>query len=135
MPEQSITSAWASTKPGTTKYHFYDATGNSLCAYQRGEGTLWRYGGHFEVPEEACTSCALHYRKGHHLTSATPDRILEPGTRVRVMKGKLTGAYGRIQRWDAEGQLYFVDFGASVGGVHKAKYVPLFAKEIEEAPL
>ena len=52
---------WASTKPGVTKYHYYEQ-GNSLCSYQRRPGELHPYPAGNE-PEAACSSCSLHLQK------------------------------------------------------------------------
>ena len=55
---------WASTKPGQTKYHHYDAQGVSKCSYQRQPGPL-----HFHpdpkqlTAQECCSSCDLHILK------------------------------------------------------------------------
>lgn len=58
---------WASTKPGKTKYHHYDAKGKSKCNYERQPGPL-----HF-APDpsklsanECCSACDLHILKAKH---------------------------------------------------------------------
>ena len=57
MAEQLHQIGWASTKPGRTKYHFYQADGTSLCSYQRQPGAL-----HFALPSalspaQFCEAC------------------------------------------------------------------------------
>lgn len=60
MAEQLHQIGWASTTPGRTKYHFYQADGNSLCSYQRQPGAL-----HFAMPRDLqqkqfCEACNHH---------------------------------------------------------------------------
>ena len=52
---------WASTNPGQTKYHYYEA-GSSLCNYGRKPGEL-TFLDTKEEPALACSSCALHREK------------------------------------------------------------------------
>ncbi|MCA8830555.1 hypothetical protein [Hymenobacter pini] len=126
----TVASSWASTNPGTTKYHYYDGNGQSLCSYERKEGTLHPYTGTEKIPADACSSCKLHYQKGHHLEAAAPapKLVLPAETRVRVLKGKYAGAFGRIQRYDEHSRKYCVSFGKKV-------FDFLGSTEIEEAPL
>lgn len=57
---------WASTDPGKTKYHHYDAAGKSQCSYQRQQGPL-----HFAdklgqlQPKQCCSACDLALHKQH----------------------------------------------------------------------
>ena len=60
---ESITTGWASTKPGYNRYHFYDAEGQSLCSYQRKPGVLHPWTGTRKIPEDACSSCELHFER------------------------------------------------------------------------
>ncbi|MDO7853176.1 hypothetical protein [Hymenobacter convexus] len=60
MAKQAHQIGWASTKPGRTKYHFYQATGESLCNYHRQPGEL-----HFAMPRDLqprqfCEACNSH---------------------------------------------------------------------------
>ena len=59
----ALTTGWASTKPGRTRYHFYDTKGVSLCSYQRQPGPLHAFTGTRKIPEDACSSCELHYKR------------------------------------------------------------------------
>lgn len=52
---------WASTNPGQTKYHYYEA-GSSLCNYGRKPSEL-TFLDTEEEPALACSSCALHREK------------------------------------------------------------------------
>ncbi|GAA4349929.1 hypothetical protein GCM10023185_07070 [Hymenobacter saemangeumensis] len=59
---------WASTNPGTTKYHHYGPDGQSKCSYQKGTGTSLHFHPQPEqlTPAECCTSCDLHILKAKH---------------------------------------------------------------------
>ena len=63
MLEQVPQTGWASTKPGRTRFHFYDAAGKSLCSYQRQPGLLHAWTGTRKIPEDACSSCELHFKR------------------------------------------------------------------------
>lgn len=125
----TVTSCWASTRPGQTKYHYYDADGQSLCSYERKADTLTPWGDPGRIPPDACSSCKLHHKRGDHLAAAVPGptTVLAPGTRVRVIKGHLKNAFGRIQRYDDQSRKYCVAFGK--------KFDFLLPTDIEEAPL
>ena len=64
---------WASTKPGQTKYHYYDRKGISTCSYQRELGPL-----HYAenpgqlTPAECCSSCDLALLKAEQAAAPKP---------------------------------------------------------------
>ena len=70
---------WASTKPGQTKYHYYDRKGISTCSYQRELGPL-----HYAenpgqlTPAECCSSCDLALLKAEQ--AAAPKPKIRPTT-------------------------------------------------------
>lgn len=125
----TVTSCWASTKPGQTKFHYYDGDGLSLCSYERKTDTLTPWGDPGRMPPQACSSCKLHFQRGDHLAAAAPAAavVLPAEARVRVIKGTLRGAFGRIQRYDEQNRKYCVAFGK--------KFEFLLPTDIEEAPL
>ncbi|OWP62910.1 hypothetical protein CDA63_11875 [Hymenobacter amundsenii] len=129
----TVASVWASTKPGQTRFHYFDGDGGTLCSYERKAGLLTPWGDAKRVPPDACSSCLLHFKKGHHLAAAQPGPATElsPETRVRVIKGELKGAIGRIQRYDPQSRLYFVAFTSRT----TKEFKPLAPTDLEEAPL
>jgi hypothetical protein len=70
-----LVTGWASTKPGRTRYHFYDAESQSLCSYQRKPGALHAWTGTRQIPEDACSSCELHFKR----------RRQAPGPQIKLL--------------------------------------------------
>jgi hypothetical protein len=67
VTQLSTREGWASTKPGQTKYHHYDAKGKSKCNYERQPGPL-----HYApdpaqlTAQDCCSACDLAILKVKH---------------------------------------------------------------------
>jgi hypothetical protein len=115
MAEQANQIGWASTKPGRTKYHFYLATGASLCSYQRQPGAL-----HFAMPSalqprQFCEACNHDRHRGARLRLLLAEvakkddgRAFEDGWR----KVKLEEAAAKLPSFSAiDDVFYYVALG------------------------
>jgi hypothetical protein len=120
MGEQAHQIGWASTKPGRTKYHFYQANGESLCSYQRQPGAL-----HFAMPSvlqprQFCEACNHFRHRGlrHRLLLAEvakehDPRAFEDG--YRLVKAEMAAA--KLPAFSAiENDFYYVAIGATPKG-------------------
>lgn len=97
MAEQPHAFGWACI--GTNRYHYYQATGESLCSYQRQPGPLdWNAN---PPRAERCSSCALALSKRPAAPAALP--ALAVGALIRVTRGRLVRQTGEVVEAAAAG--------------------------------